>query len=342
MQAAPPKNEIERLNALREYRILDTLPEQAYDDITHLAAYICQTPIALVSLVDESRLWFKSKVGLDVNETPRTDTFCTHALLQPNDMLVVNDTLSDARFADNRLVTGAPYIRFYAGVPLVTQAGAVLGTLCLIDTQPRDLDTAAKSALFRLGRQVMAQLELRKTLLTLQRADQELNRLNMELTEQTLTDPLTQVHNRRALEHSLTAEWERAFRYSQPLSLLLLDVDDFKSYNDTYGHQAGDQVLRLVAAIISRDARQPDFVARYGGEEFVIVLPETDSEGALQIAERVRYKIEQASWPHRPVTVSVGYASYGNQADAEAMLKQADQAMYRAKQAGRNCVMGAL
>ena len=342
MQAAPPNNEIERLNALRAYRILDTLPEQAYDDITQLAAYICDTPIALVSLIDESRLWFKSKVGLDVNETPRTDAFCAHALLQPDDMLVVRDTLDDARFADNRLVTGAPYIRFYAGVPLVTQAGEALGTLCVIDTQPRELDTAAKSALFRLAHQVMAQLELRKTLIALQQADQELNRLNLELTEQTLTDPLTQVHNRRALERSLTAEWERAFRYSQPLSLLLLDVDDFKSYNDTYGHQAGDQVLRQVAGIISHGARQPDFVARYGGEEFVIVLPETDSEGALQIAERVRLKIEQASWPHRPVTVSVGHASYGNQADAEALLQQADQAMYRAKQAGRNCVMGSI
>ena len=339
MQAALPKNEVERLDALSEYRIMDTLPEQAYDDITQLAAHICKTPIALVSLVDASRQWFKSNVGLAVGETPRRDAFCAHALLQPEEILMVGDTLNDARFSDNSLVLGAPYIRFYAGVPLVTKAGEALGTLCVIDMQPRELDAATKSALSGLARQVMAQLELRKMLFALQRVEQELNRLNLELTAQTLTDPLTRLNNRRALERNLVAEWERAFRYSQPLSLLMLDVDEFKSYNDAFGHPAGDGVLQRVAEIISREARQPDFVARYGGEEFVIVLPETDSEGALKIAERIRYKIERASWPHRPVTISIGQACYGSQADAETLLAQADQALYRAKQAGRNCVM---
>ncbi|NNM70017.1 MAG: sensor domain-containing diguanylate cyclase [Gallionella sp.] len=339
MQAALPKNEVARLDALSTYRIMDTLPEQAYDDITQLAAHICKTPIALVSLVDMSRQWFKSKVGLAVGETPRGDAFCAHALLQPEEILMVGDTFNDARFADNRLVVGAPYIRFYAGVPLVTKTGEALGTLCVIDTQPRELDVATKSALCSLARQVMAQLELRKMLFEVQRTEQELNRLNLELTAQTLTDPLTRLNNRRALARNLVAEWERAFRYSQPLSLLMLDVDEFKSYNDEFGHPAGDGVLQQLAEIIAREARQPDFVARYGGEEFVIVLPETDSEGALKIAERIRYKIERASWPHRPVTISIGQACYGSQADADTLLAQADQALYLAKQAGRNCVM---
>ena len=269
----------------------------------------------------------------------RADAFCAHALLQPQQTLLVEDALKDARFSDNRLVVGPPYIRFYAGVPLLTPSGEALGTLCVIDTLPRKMDAADQEALSSLARQVMVQLELRKAVFTAQQTEQELQRLNQALTAQTLTDPLTQVSNRRALESSLVNEWERAFRYSQPLSLLMLDVDDFKSYNDKFGHQAGDEVLRQVADIISRDARQPDFVARYGGEEFVIVLPETDSEGALFIAERLRYKIEQAVWTQRAITVSVGVASYGSQADAEALLNQADQAMYRAKQAGRNCVM---
>lgn len=339
MEAALPKNEVERLKALSEYRVLDTLPEQGYDDITRLAAYICKTPIALVSLVDASRQWFKSKVGLSVQETARSEAFCAHALLQPQQMLLVEDALTDARFSDNRLVVGPPYIRFYAGVPLLTPSGEALGTLCVIDTQPRKMGATDQEALSRLARQVMIQLELRKTAFAIQQAEQELQRLNQALIAQTLTDPLTQVNNRRALEISLVREWERAFRYSQPLSLLMLDVDDFKSYNDKFGHQAGDEVLRRVANIISCDARQPDFVARYGGEEFVIVLPETDSGGALHIAERIRYKIEQTTWTQRPVTVSIGVASYGSQADAGALLSQADQAMYRAKQAGRNCVM---
>lgn len=339
MEAALPKNEVERLQALSEYRVLDTLPEQGYDDITSLAAYICKTPIALVSLVDASRQWFKSKVGLSAQETARSDAFCAHALLQPQQILLVEDALKDVRFADNRLVVGPPYIRFYAGVPLLTPSGQALGTLCVIDTQPRVMDAVAQSALSSLARQVMVQLELRKAIFRAQQTEQELQQLNQALTTQTLTDALTQVNNRRALENNLVNEWERAFRYSQPLSLLMLDVDDFKSYNDRFGHQSGDAVLQQVADILTREARQPDFVARYGGEEFVIVLPETDREGALYIAERIRYKIEQAIWTQRPVTVSIGVASYGSQADAEALLSQADQAMYRAKHAGRNCVM---
>jgi len=337
VEAALPKNEVERLQELSEYRVLDTLPEQGYDDITRLAAYICKTPIALVSLVDASRQWFKSKVGLSTQETPRSDAFCAHALLQPQ-MLLVEDALKDARFSDNKLVLGPPYIRFYAGMPLLTPSGQALGTLCVIDTQPRAMDALAQQALTSLARQVMVQFELRKAIFKAQQTEQELQQLNQKLLAQTLTDALTQVNNRRALENSLVNEWERAFRYSQPLSLLMLDVDDFKSYNDRFGHQAGDKVLQQVAEIIAREARQPDFVARYGGEEFVIVLPETDSEGALYIAERIRYKVEQAVWTQRPITVSIGVASYGSQADAEALLNQADQALYRAKQSGRNCV----
>lgn len=339
MEAALPKNEVERLQALSEYRILDTLPEQGYDDITSLAAYICKTPIALVSLVDASRQWFKSKVGLSAPQTARSDAFCAHALLQPQQMLLVEDARKDARFSDNRLVLGPPYIRFYAGMPLLTPSGQALGTLCVIDTQPHAMDAAAQQALSSLARQVMVQFELRKAIFKAHQTEQELQQLNEMLMAQTLTDALTQVNNRRALENSLVNEWERAFRYSQPLSLLMLDVDNFKSYNDQFGHQAGDKVLQQVAEIITHEARQPDFVARYGGEEFVIVLPETDSEGALYIAERIRYKVEQAVWTQGAVTVSLGVASYGSQADAEALLSQADQALYRAKQSGRNCVI---
>ncbi|MDD4978111.1 MAG: sensor domain-containing diguanylate cyclase [Gallionella sp.] len=339
MEAAQPQNEVERLQALSEYQILDTLPEQGYDDIVKLAARVCDTPIALVTLIDESRQWFKAKVGLTASETPRRDSFCAHALLQPERILLVGDASKDPRFADNPLVQGEPYIRFYAGVPLLTEKGDALGTLCVIDTQVRGLDVGAQEALASLARQVMALLELRKAVHVLQQKEQELLAVNQALRAQTLIDPVTKVKNRRALEQSLNNEWERAFRYSQPLSVLLLDVDEIKSYNEKYGHHAGDEVLAQVAAIISRDARQPDFIARYGGDEFVIVLPETDSEGALFIAERLRFKVEQAVWSLRPITISVGVASYGSQADAEALLDQADHAMSHAKQAGRNCVM---
>ena len=161
MKAPLPDNEAERLAALREYHILDTGNEQAYDDITALAAYVCDAPIAMISLVDESRQWFKSRVGLSRRETPRDIAFCAHAILQ-SEPLIVRDALKDARFADSALVTRSPHIRFYAGFPLSSPEGFALGTLCAIDRKPRQITPRQKTAMTALARQVMALLELRR------------------------------------------------------------------------------------------------------------------------------------------------------------------------------------
>jgi diguanylate cyclase (GGDEF)-like protein/PAS domain S-box-containing protein len=162
MPAAPlPANEPARLDALRRFGVLDTPPEQGFDDLTRLAATICGTPIALVSLVDEHRQWFKSCVGLDATETPRDAAFCAHAIHRP-ELLVVPDATADERFADSPLVTGEPHIRFYAGMPLTTSDGLAVGTLCVIDRTPRTLTPAQEDALRALARQVVAQLRLRK------------------------------------------------------------------------------------------------------------------------------------------------------------------------------------
>lgn len=162
MEAELPANEDSRLDALRRYHVLDSLPAQEYDDITLLASQICHTPIALISLIDHERQWFKSKIGLDTAATPRAYAFCAHAILEPGDLLVVPDATADPRFADNPLVTADPHIRFYAGAPLLTPEGAALGTLCVIDRQTRQLTPAQLSALRALSRQVMAQLELQR------------------------------------------------------------------------------------------------------------------------------------------------------------------------------------
>ena len=159
--------EAKRLNALYEYNILDTAPEEAFDDLTRLTSFICGTPVALVSLIDADRQWFKSKVGLDVDETPRDIAFCNHAIKQ-SDVMVVPDTQNDQRFVDNPLVTEDPHVRFYAGTPLLTPEGYAVGTLCVIDQMPRDLSPEQTQALQILGRQVIAQLELRQTISELQ------------------------------------------------------------------------------------------------------------------------------------------------------------------------------
>lgn len=168
--------EAERLEALRKYQILDTEPEMAYDDLALLASHICETPMAAITMVDADRQWFKARVGLSVPETPRSISFCTHAIEQRG-IYVVPDALADATLRDNPQVTGDPHIRFYAGAPLIAREGHALGTLCVVDHKPRQLTPAQSEALSALRRQVEAQLELRRRLIELRAANENVLKL---------------------------------------------------------------------------------------------------------------------------------------------------------------------
>ena len=188
MPTAPiPSNEAERLAALRAYDILDTLPEKAFDDLTRIAGHICQTPVVLVSLVDGQRQWFKSRIGMEDTETSREVSFCAHAILDQHHVLTVLDATTDPRFADNPLVTGDFHLRFYAGAPLVSSTGHAVGALCVIDHVSRQFSDAQRDALEVLGRQIVAQMELRRDLAVMrQQVEQEITeRRRAELERET-------------------------------------------------------------------------------------------------------------------------------------------------------------
>jgi diguanylate cyclase (GGDEF)-like protein len=348
---ALPADEAQRLATLREHAILDSPPEQAYDDLLRIAAAICRVPMGAVSLVDADRQWFKSRIGIDAAETPREYSFCAHAILEPDRMLVVEDAQDDARFRDNPLVLGDPNIRFYAGAPL-SAGGQPLGAFCVMDDKPRQLDEEQLDALQALSRQASILLELRRLGRALNhqlrerawyeqqlRAHQaELEAQNADLNEQTRTDPLTGLANRRAFAVGVEKAIAAASDASAPLHLAVVDIDHFKTINDLHGHVEGDRVLKAVGDVLGAQAGAArGRVARYGGEEFVLLLPDMPQDQARLQCEYLREAI--AALPiGLPVTVSIGLASHHAGDTPESLFARADQALYAAKREGRDRV----
>ena len=312
-----------------------------------IASAICGVPMASVSLVDRDRQWFKARLGIDDSETSRDSAFCAHAILTPDDVMVVPDTHEDIRFHDNPLVQGNPNIRFYAGAPLVDTQGQALGTLCVLDRQPRKLDPHQLEALNALSRQAAKLLELRRVsrTLSLQLEDrhwyeaqlhdyqEHLESLNADLAEQTRTDPLTGLPNRRAFAAAL----DDALSRGRQCSVALLDIDHFKIVNDTHGHAVGDQVLVEVADQLRSAAGGRGTIARYGGEEFVWLLPDAEPTQAelacLHLCQAVRFASMAL-----PVSISIGLAHGREQETRAELLARADGALYAAKRNGRDRV----
>ena len=348
-----PQDESARLAALLRYAVLDSAPEAAFDDLVAIAAAICGVPTATVSLIDEDRQWFKARHNLDLTETSRDVSFCGHAILDPDQVMVVPDASTDERFHDNPLVAAQGGIRFYAGAPLKSEDGHAVGTLCVFGGEAMQLDASQIGALQALSRQVSQLLELRRVSkeLTLQLQEREwyeqqlhdyqalLERQNSDLAEQTRTDVLTGLPNRRAFAVALAAEMERAHSSGQHLCVAVLDIDHFKLINDLHGHGEGDKVLVELASMLKAHFAGSGMAARYGGEEFVLLLPDSDTEQARLQCEFVRQSV--ALLPiGLPVTVSIGVAQIRRRDDTpEDAFRRADEALYAAKRAGRDRVV---
>jgi diguanylate cyclase (GGDEF)-like protein len=312
-------NEQQRLAALTRYDILDTPPEEPYDRITRLVRNIFSVKMSAVTMIDAHRQWFKSRQGLDDCEIPRGYTLCNNTIAHQKP-LVVPDTLLDGRFVSNPFVAGAPFIRFYAGVPLCSPEGHAVGTLCALDDKPHGFDTTQLAIIADLAGVVMEEMEMRTLV---------------------MRDALTGALSRRALRDEFASAITLAGRHRHELSCIMFDLDHFKSINDTHGHGVGDVVLKTAVEACHAELRATDIIGRIGGEEFVIVLPHTGLHAALSVAEKLRAAIAHMHVDGRSGPVSVS-ASFGiatldsNDTDVDRMLQQADTALYAAKSAGRN------
>ena len=309
-----------RLDALERQQITDTPRDEAFDRVVRLACATLCAPIGAITFIESERQWIKAEQGLGVQETSRDTSFCTHALIG-DEVMVVEDATRDPRFAGNPFVTTKDGIRFYAGAPLNTKEGYKLGTLCVVDHIPRKITQRDRELLKDMADIVVSEMELRRRV---------------------GTDALTGLYTRRFFDELGTREIIRARRESAPLTAAFIDVDKFKTINDTYGHPAGDAVLRAIGPACKRALRTSDIFARYGGEELVLLLPNASLDQAAPVLERVRQEVAAMVVPElkgRQVTASIGAAALTeNDLTISDLLARADAALYRAKEGGRNRV----
>jgi diguanylate cyclase (GGDEF)-like protein len=309
-----PDNEHTRLEALRALNILDTPPEEHFDRVTRMAKRLFNVEISLVSLIDENRQWFKSCAGLEALETPRDISFCGHAILDDK-TFIIEDASKDERFFDNPLVTGPPFIRFYAGQPLIMSNGDKLGTLCIIDSAPKCLTADDVLALKDLAGIVQ----------------DELSALQMATY-----DELTGISNRRGFiklaKHSLKV----GLRQNSEHFLAYFDLNDFKPINDNFGHEVGDNILRYFANQMKHTYRESDIYARLGGDEFVVLLTNTSQELAVDAIARFTDNLSKSllndKFPHA-IPFSHGLIKYDETLhnDINQLIQEADKAMFKNK-----------
>ena len=319
----------QRARSLGSYEILDSAPEAAYNDLAYLAASFCNAPAALICFFTPGGQWIKASWSCAA-QAARLDAIPRHATLYDASLHMDDDILLLPGNAGPALA--ASKLRILAAAPLCAPDGLVLGSLLVLDRRERILPEGQLAALGKLASQAMMLLELRRTLVGLSEA-------NARLGQQNMTDALTGIPNRRAYDHRLATEASRAERTGEALCLMLADIDQFKTYNDEYGHPAGDAALQCVARLLRGALRPYDFLARYGGEEFAVILPSTGLTDALMVAERIRNLVATADFPHRKLSLSIGVSRLDIESGTRALVLAADNGLYRAKAAGRNKVV---
>lgn len=314
---APP-DEDSRLAALRSLNVLDTIAEERFDRLTRIAKRLFGVEIALVSLVDENRQWFKSCAGLEVRETPRAFSFCGHAILGESPF-VIPDALQDPRFADNPLVTGKPHIRFYAGCPLRGPDRHKLGTLCIIDPHPRTFGNEDIALLVDLASLV----------------EREFAAL-----EWATVDELTALSNRRGFMLLARHSIQMCMRQEVPASLVFIDLDHLKAINDRFGHAEGDRALATFADHLVRGLRHSDVLARLGGDEFVALLTGHGQASAETTMARLQGLLDATnaqSGRGYPIAFSYGVVEFdaARHGTIDALVAEGDRVMYATKKAKR-------
>ena len=331
-----------RCAAISRYDILDSPSEPEFDEIANLAAAVCETSFAAISFVCDDRQWFKSRVGLTVDQTPISESFCAYAIRQ-SDVFVVTDASKHPLFTANPLVTGAPGIRFYAGMPLLASDGTPIASLCVLDpvARPAGLNAIQQLTLQVLARQVEAQLELRRSIK--ERDDRAAEQRTAATALQWIAthDSLTHLGNRTLFYSELAQALSKADRDDSGVAVILIDVDHFKQINDSFGHDAGDAVLCAFASRLRDVVRQGGTVARLGGDEFGIVLTSVKARKHLgTIIESLNMRLrEKLEFNGRLIDcrASIGVAIYGEHASTvEALIKCGDLALGVAKR-NRGC-----
>ena len=338
-----PEFEQQKGEVLQRFHILSETSVSVTSEMTKMVSLALEVPMVMVSLNQRYRRWFQAHIGIRNDAITSIENLCSLAQLSQS-TFVVEDVKQELYFAKEQAVKGAPGIGFFAGTPLRNPDGQRFGTLCVLDTKPRRLTDRDKTLFMSMGAVISNDICLRSAGRYAVRDLIDAERDKCDLYDLATTDELSSALNRRSFYYLADRERRRRNRHRTNLSVIMLDIDHFKHVNDDYGHAIGDVVIERFSEIVSATIRDDDIFGRLGGEEFALVLPDTDSEGAVVLAERIRQAIAAASFDADgvsfkiTVSLGVGIPSAEEDSIAEA-LDRADQALYLAKNTGRNKVI---